>query len=322
MLQTLQQFFAIAYVILVQNKRNTYALFEELEAHLNPKGFALSNEHRKRIAFYTAQSALTNYWFSTLRGKKPTASETKLGLYLGAYTPITDDLMDNTGSTYQQLRTIAPDSSAEASMFNYLWEKMQPSLKTNTSFAYYFEKAHEAQNESLVQMEPTPLGLNQLREITFNKGAYATLLYRFLLQNEAKEGEVDAIYTLGSILQVMNDLFDIYKDYQNGAQTLVTKTADIHFVKKTLDELEAKLRSQFFTLDYPPRQKQKSWLAIMAIVTRGHIALNHYLDLQGNSAKIDIATYPRKPLIVDMEKLGNIWKNVIETSKASKSESL
>ena len=319
MFQTLQQFFTIAYVILVQNKRNTHALFEELEAHLNPKGFTLSNEHRKRIAFYTAQSALTNYWFSTLRGKKPTASETKLGLYLGAYTPITDDLMDNTGSTYQQLRTIAPDSSAEACIFNYLWEKLQPSLNTNSLFALYFEKAHEAQNESLVQMESTPLGLDELREITFNKGAYATLLYRFLLQNEAKSGEIDAIYTLGAILQVMNDLFDIYKDYHHGAQTLVTNTADIHFIKKTLDELETKFRSQFFALDYPPRQKKKAWLAIMAIVTRGHIASKHYLDLQGNSAKIDIATYPRKPLIVDMEKLGNVWKNVIETNKAFKS---
>ena len=319
MFQTLQQFFTIAWVILVQNKRNTHALFEELEAHLNPKGFTLSNEHRKRIAFYTAQSALTNYWFSTLRGEKPTASETKLGLYLGAYTPITDDLMDNTGSTYQQLRTIAPDSSAEACIFNYLWEKMQPSLNANSLFALYFEKAHEAQNESLVQMESTPLGLDELREITFNKGAYATLLYRFLLQNEAKSGEIDAIYTLGAILQVMNDLFDIYKDYHHGAQTLVTNTADIHFIKKSVDGLETKFRSQFFALDYPPRQKKKAWLAIMAIVTRGHIASKHYLDLQGNSAKIDIATYPRKPLIVDMEKLGNVWKNVIETNKAFKS---
>jgi hypothetical protein len=54
----------------------------------------------------------------------------------------------------------------------------------------------------------------------------------------------------------------------------------------------------------------------MAIVTRGHVALAHYRKLQGEATTLDIAAYQRKPLIVDMEKLGNIWRNLKATKCA------
>jgi hypothetical protein len=61
---------------------------------------------------------------------------------------------------------------------------------------------------------------------------------------------------LGAILQVLNDLFDIYKDHHNGVQTLVTNTADIPFIAKELKALESTFMAQYQALDYPATAKQ------------------------------------------------------------------
>lgn len=306
----------MGWAILVQNRKATDKLFAELEGVLKPFGFSLSEEHRKRIFFYTAQSAITNLWFSLLRGNKPTNAEQQTALYLGAFTPIADDLMDESGQTFEALEENQNNDSAGHVLFAYLLAKLKPHRAANADFERYFNLAHEAQNESLKQLGKEPLDLSELEKITFNKGGYYTTLYRFALTHPAKPGEETAIYTLGSILQVLNDLFDIYKDYHNGVQTLVTRTADIRFIALKLTELEARFRVQFFALDYPLANKKRAYRAIMAIVTRGHVAEAHYQNLQGDSATLDIAVYPRKPLIVDMEKPLNVWKNLVETSKA------
>jgi hypothetical protein len=88
---------------------------------------------------------------------------------------------------------------------------------------------------------------------------------------------------------VLNDLFDIYKDHHNGVQTLVTNTADIPFIAKELKALESTFMAQYQALDYPATAKQKSLTAIMAIVTRGHVALVQYLKAARHNQKLDVA---------------------------------
>ena len=316
MIRTFFVFCELAWVILHKNKQATNALFEELNSILRPHGLALTPEHKKRITFYTAQSAITNYWFSTLRGYKPNTAEVQHALYLGAFTPIADDLMDSTGQTFEALKQMQKTDTTDAILFDYLFSKLNPLLETNTLFAEYFKKAHEAQNRSLKQLQQEPLDLEELKTISFDKGGFYTTLYRMVLTNPPVPGEEKAIYLLGAILQILNDLFDIHKDYHNSVQTLATNTANIFYIKEILQELEADFKKVFFHLDYPTGQKQKSFIGIMAIVTRGHVALDYYGKLQGTIPQLNIGSYPRKTLIVDMEKLGNVWRNLRETKKA------
>jgi hypothetical protein len=316
MLRVFWVFCQLGWEILYKNRRSTRRLYRELDALLKPYGFALNAEHHKRIFFYTAQSAITNHWFSLLRGKPPTPQERSHAIYLGAFTPIADDLMDSTGQTFEQLVRAKKNDTADAILFAYLLEKLQPLIHESPLFATYFKKAHEAQNRSLKQLGKEKLGIEELKQISFDKGGYYTTLYRMVLQNPPKKGEEAAIYTLGAILQVLNDLFDIYKDLHNGVQTLATNTADINYIAEVLMNLENTFTTEFFALDYPAKNKHKAYTAIMAIVTRGHVALAHYRKLQGEATTLDIAAYQRKPLIVDMEKLGNIWRNLKATKCA------
>lgn len=314
MIEALKAFFGLAWVILKVNSHNTQKLFKELNTVLLPLGFELSEAHKKRIAFYTAQSAITNHWFSLLRGKKPNATEVQNALYLGAFTPIADDLMDGQNITFETLLAQKNTTSADAVLFSYLYKKLALLLTQNALFQEYFQKAHLAQNESLKQLQKEPLSFKELRDISFNKGGFYTTLYRMVLQNNPVVGEEDAIYTLGAIMQLLNDLFDVHKDYHNGVQTLATNWRDISLLRKELLALEQKFITQYLALDYPEKAKRKSLASVLAIVTRGHVALDFYQNLQGNAAQLEIASYTRKQLIVDMEKAGNILRNVRATA--------
>ena len=316
MLRTFVAFVKLAQVILISNKLKTNKLFSELNQELSKFGFELSEAQRKRIFFYTAQSAITNHWFSQLRGFKPTASEAKNAIYLGAFTPIADDLMDGQNITFEALLAQKKTDTSDAVLFAYLYDKLQASFIGNPQFESYFVKAHEAQNESLKQLCKTKLTTDQLKLISYNKGGFYTLLYRMVLSNKPVPNEEEAIYTLGAIMQLLNDLFDMHKDYHNKSQTLVTSTADLAFVKSQLEELEHKFISLYRNLDYPKSHIRNSLSSIMAIVTRGHVALIYYQKLQGTKEKLPIENYERKDLIVDMEKPKNIWRNLIACKNA------
>jgi hypothetical protein len=313
MLAVFWSFCQLGWAVFV-NRRRTSKLLASLNRVGAEFGFALDEVTKKRIHFYTAQSAITNHWFCMLRGKKPTPHEIENALLLGAFTPIADDLMDESGQTFEQLENQESKATTAHILFRYLLERLKPLRDTNPA-ARYFTKAHHAQNQSLLQLQKEPLDLDILERITFDKGGYYTTLYRFVLNHPAQPGEEAAIYNLGAMLQLLNDLFDVHKDYHNGVQTLVTRTANIHAVAEKLKALEAQFRHQFCALNYPQKNKKRAYRAIMAIVARGHVALAHYKKLQGTAQQLNIGAYPRKALIVDMEKLGNIGRNVRATQR-------
>ena len=306
-------FVRLGRVIFIDNRRRTHTLLRELQGVLDPYDLQLPADLQKRIFVYTAISAITNHWFSLLRGWPPTAAEERDALYLGAFSPLTDDLMDGTGQTFDELISRPGSETPIHILFHYVAAKLQPVRSQLPLFDHYYRQSQHAQNASLRQLDRQPLDLDTLIRITFDKGGYTTNLHRMVLQNPPVPGEEEAWYTLGSILQLLNDLFDVYKDHQQGVQTLVTRTADMHFVSRKLQELEDTFRRQFFALDYPPGGKAAAYRAMMAVVSRGRVALAQYRRLQGDEAHLDIGAFPRKPLIVDMERPRNVWQNILET---------
>ena len=160
-------FCQLGWEILFINRRATNALYRELESIIGPAGYSLNESHKKRIFFYTAQSVITNFWFSVLRGMRPSKQERQDALYLGAFTPIADDLMDSTGQTFEQLQKDDKKHSADALLFDYLLNKLQPIITSSNHFSSYFDKAHQAQNESLKQLRQEELSIEELRQIRY-----------------------------------------------------------------------------------------------------------------------------------------------------------
>lgn len=318
MIKSLRSFLSLGYQLFYVNKKRTENLYRELEEVLEDKGFELSKPLKKRIFLYTSQSAITNYWFSILRGYPPTEREVENGLYLGAFTPVTDDLMDTTHKTFEGLLSNQNIDSEEAVLFSYLWKKLKKHREASPRFMEYIRKTQIAQDHSLKQLKEAEISDDELKAICFNKGGYSTLLYRSILENEISEAEEAAIFSLGAGLQMLNDIFDLYKDVQNNTQTLITNHPDFRNIESEFTQLTERFTQQYFSTSFPAKSIKKSHRAIWVVFSRGIVALDQFKGLQGENKFLEVEKFSRSPLIVDMEKPRNLYKSLWYTQKFSK----
>jgi|GEM_PF-6708066 len=303
-------FVRLAYVELWYNRRRTKALINELSQVLQGRGLQLPERLEKRIHFYTAVSAVSNHWFGLLRGQAPTPQEDRDGLLFGAVSPVIDDLMDSTDRTFEELEADTRQDTAEQVLYHYLMQQLRPLRQINPYFDKYARLTHLAQNESLRQMHPEPIGLEELERISYEKGAYTMLLFRMVLRNEPVAGEEDAIYTLGAMLQLMDDLFDVWNDLQDHSQTLFTNTGDVRAIEARYIDCENRFREQLMGLDLPDSQKKRAYVSIMGVVNRTHVAIHQFKSLMGDSERLSFTGLSRKDLIVDMHKFSNLWMHI------------
>lgn len=306
-------FIRLATEIFLINKLQTAKFIREFRKQSKIHHFSFDKDQINRIRYYTVQSSLTNNWFSSLTGYKIGRDEIQKGLYLGALTPIVDDLTDDFRFDYaeiiKQIKIPEDSSSGSVRLAGYLYRKV--SEKADIVFLKYFTKAMEAQDASLRQFQKNRLSFEELYKITFDKGGYFTLLYRSVLKKDLVKGEEEAIYCLGGILQLTNDMFDVYKDYKKGQQTLFTNTNDIEqlrdFYMRSINDMIIK----FLELDYPFRQKKEALLKIFTVLSRGIVCMNQLLNCQRKTDNIfEPGKYTRVDLICDMEKVSNIIKSI------------
>lgn len=309
MLQIFQAYVKLAYHNYWKNQQHTKKLFLELNGILKEDITVKTN---KRISQYTSLSCITNSWFITLRGSHPSEKETKAALYVGAITPLLDDMTDSLGKTSTEIRQIISEQQAtahqvEIKLITYLFNQMKEYCSED--FHRTFDQVLLAQDESIVQTQQAILSHQKIIDITQRKGGLATLIYRQILNNPFDKLEEQAIMTLGFLLQIINDIFDIYKDSQNSQQTLATKTDDIVNLYSFFLERENEFLSEWSQLEYPNKNKLKSLREITVILGRGHVCFNQLIKLQKlNDNIFSIESFERKELICDMEKVSNIYR--------------
>ena len=306
-------YISMAYKVYWLNMKHTNKLIKELNQVLKKTGGSLNKAQIKRIKFYTDLNCITNSWFCTLRGQKTIAEEEMYAIYLGAITPLLDDLTDSLKLTsveiMEKLNSSDDTTSDEMVLARYIYAQL--TNNRNEDFYNAVEEALVAQDTSLKQLEKDKLNDKELKNITYVKGCTSTLLYRIILCNQLKSGEKEAIYSLGYLLQLTNDMFDVYKDYHKKQQTLYTNSTDLiqlyHEYKTTLD----KMILQFMYLDYDYKNIKKCLCEISTITSRGMVCSDQLLLCQKKTNGIfKIGQYTRKQLKCDMEKLSNIIKSI------------
>lgn len=313
-IKTIQAYLYLGKVVFINNKKNTATFAETLRT----KGFQIDEQLEKDILKYTVQSSLTNVWFTTLTNTEVSNKQKELALFLGAITPVSDNLTDQYELEYKDVwnavQNINEDSPNLYKLARHLYDGM--TALANPVFMHYINKTMEAQDESLLQLKTETLSKEKLQQITFDKGGYSTLLYRSMLDKNFVAGEEETIYLLGSILQLTNDAFDVYKDYTNKQQTLFTNTKDIEPLREMYMQKVSTFIVAFRALDYPKKNIEKALHQIMTVISRGVLSINQLIATQHTTNNIfEKEKYERKQLICDMEKPGNIWASVKITNK-------
>ena len=267
-----------------------------------------TKEFKTRVLNYSLQSHITNNWFSTLHNIKIGFSDQQRAFLAGVLTPYVDDLMDEEriNATEVLNKVCTPDSPDPLS--NWITYHLKEEFAKNPDWEKMFLEVMAAQQHSLEQRNGKDLSFNRLVEITRNKGGKATLFYRMILPYPITKNEQEFIMELGFILQLTNDLFDVYKDVHAGIGTLVTKFGPDRTREIYSTSLE-RMKGLFNKLQFNEKRKKAVWRKMMMVVARGAVCLDMHEDLIRKTAW-EPGKYNRSQLICDMEKPANILKNL------------
>jgi NAD-dependent DNA ligase len=114
---------------------------------------------------------------------------------------------------------------------------------------------------------------------------------------------------LGSLLQQVNDIFDVWKDLQSGISTFVTTANDIYTLKADFELQMKKVQQLLSNLSYKTKHKRACFFQFMILIGMGIVALNQYIALQNkNNGIFEAANFTRKQLVCDMQKKSNLLK--------------
>jgi len=306
-------YIAMAYKVYWLNKASTRKLIEEINDHLKLRGVILNQDQTERIRTYTTLITITNSWFAALRGHKLTRRERTFSLYAGALTSFFDDLTDSSGlksdAILHELNSPDPGSGKNMLVTRYLYDQVKKNC--SEEFLDCYKKAAVSQDASLHQLGESTISDDELRTIIYSKGVTCTLLWRKALDNPLIDGEEAAICSLGVLLQLTNDMFDVYKDYENKQQTLYTNSKDLANNYDEYKALYAKMNTQFVNLGYEKKSINKFLLEISVVVGRGMVCSEQLMRCQrSRDNQFNLEGLPRKELICDMEKITNIVKSV------------
>ncbi len=266
----------------------------------------------KRIGHYLQANSFTSQWFSILHNYTLTKRDRQAGWFLAVATPIADYLADEESLSYDQISAILSGDREHtyAEISRYLYRRAKQLHPDGRQFDRYLDKTLLAQEESLHQSSNN-LPITKLKEITWNKGGYALLLYRSAINKKISRSEEKAIWQLGGLMQLHNDIFDLYRDLQEKIYTIPSCSSDIVTLHQSFNEEIFKTVRLFESLDCSKNAQLKFFLLLHLAVGTGHICLEQYGDLQEKYGAFEPHKYPRHELICDMESFRKICKTIL-----------
>ncbi len=148
--------------------------------------------------------------------------------------------------------------------------------------------------------------MEQIKEITYSKGGSSFVFYRLCLNNTMEEAERKFLYQLGSVMQLGNDIFDVWKDFNSETETAATKTNDIQKLRNFFMEELVKTYRLAGKTSYSPKRINRFIKITDLALARVFVCLDQFERLQKKSRGVfRIGNYSRKDLICDMQKPAN-----------------
>ena len=267
---------------------------------------------RKYYALFVV--AIIGECYCTLRGNEMNERERKTLTFQGALTGLYDDFFDKEDRKNKPVQemmnapfTYKPKDSIEK-LFIYFLQQVHQNLENKIEFNNLFQKIYEVQIETEQQINSTA-SFEQLKQISETKGGLSHLFYRITLSNSLIENEYKVIYNLGSLLQQVNDIFDVWKDTTSGIATFVSISKDVKKVKTDFEFQMHSVYIQIKELSYSSKQKQNFFLQLMILIGMGIVCLDQYIALQEQNKNVfDATNFTRKQLVCDMQKKTNLLK--------------
>lgn len=273
--------------------------------------FEMSARVKGRLERFGFYCHLIQRAFFFIQKQKPTDLEQRRAVYFGFCTVLLDDLMDELGYNERMISELRQEEFSayqhpEAFFLSrsYLFLK-QSGVKDLSMFEKYFQKVLTAQLESEKQKDLL-ISKEEVERITCEKGGFSFLLLRACSDSALERGEADLMFEFGASVQYFNDVFDFYKDRKDGIRTLATISSGAGEMVGHFWDFNRKFFSALDETKVEKGKKEKlSWFYRFFSGTTA-LCLEQYKMVEHDRGTLALETVPRKELICDMEKPGNM----------------
>ena len=295
-------------------------IFPFLEEAVQSKDGSFDNDDLKKITNYygLAVPAILGEAFCVLRGKKMTDTERLASTCQGAITGMGDDFFDKNRLGEEELKNIlsnpveANGKTAGEKLSLYFYKTAIANVSDARLMQRALYRVFVAQVDSKRQKKNN-LTTEEIKNITLNKGGASLLFYRTVFSNPLNDAEEKMLFTLGGLMQLSNDIFDVYKDVSDNVNTLMSTAEKVNDVRGLFIQLLKEGYEAAGKTGYN-RANIKKFINILSvgIFSRCFVCLDHLEKSEALSANLfSPRLYNRKQLICDMDTAGNKWKSVL-----------
>lgn len=296
-----------------QKKYIRKILIPELLPFQKKNDGSLRKEDFRKITGYYALGvpAILGYSFGVLRNAPLDRRERSCITYLGGISGLLDDLFDDPTKEVLHLESfiltpnnLQPDNTYESLLQHCYMLGLKNSanadaLKEQAIKVFYSEKESKRQQGHQLSIEET-------KKLTFLKGGHSFLFYRLCLSNPLMEKEKNMIFQLGGLMQMGNDIFDVWEDTQSNIDTLATKSQNITDLRKSFHNELEKAVEAVDHCEYPKNQLRAFTKLMLFGLARVYVCLDQLEKLQDSKTSIfQPEKYSREQLICDMEMTKN-----------------
>ncbi len=265
-----------------------------------------------------AVPAILGEGFCALRGIPMAAQERLASTCQGAMTGIADDFFDKNRMSAEMLKgfidspTLVNNGTAGEYLLSQFYKSALESVNDPSLMKEHIYKVFDAQRSSKQQALPG-MSYEEIKDITFRKGRESLLFYRTAFSHPYENGEKEMLSLIGELAQLGNDLFDVYKDQQQGIHTLVTETPNVEDLRLLFSSQWNAIKEAAYKTKYPTKNvNQFIDILSISIFSRCFVCLKQLEAVQEKYGGAFNPTVPsRKELICDMDtplnKLRSLW---------------
>jgi hypothetical protein len=279
---------------------------------------SLSKSDFKKITDYYSYAVpgILGEGYCMLRGRKLNERERYALTYYGGLTGLFDDFFDEKETSEAHIQELISHPREEIArnahelLFIRFYLKGLEYTLDIEKIKQRVQEVHEIQLRSNKQKQPD-ISSKELEHITIEKGGVSLLFYRRLMDDTISEKELRMIYSLGGLMQVENDIFDVYKDLRDGILTFATSCHKIQQLRSYYSSYMSETLSLIHQTDFPGRNKRKFKNFITMVLCRGLVCLDCLeKNERVSGGEFRPRDYSKDELICDMEKLWNRLKTV------------
>jgi hypothetical protein len=286
-----------------------------------PNTRSLSSKALRRLQHYYYGTTYLSIIFCALRGRPRQFVEKRLFTNLAALAYFFDDLVDETrrkgiaDEAWFEAPEAYGQATDESGLALHFLQNVLRDLPPHhvEQFRAFMHRVFEVETQGRQQGDHQ-LTVAELEQITAQKGGYSVLMFRRMLAHDLPATEEEALFQFGCLIQLCDDIYDLWFDLQDGISTLAThylqdNNSDVDSLNQRFEAQVQRTQAAFRKAPYNKLRIGTSLRVVHAIVVITRVCLRHYAKLRQQKGQLPLQD--RRQMVVDMEQWPNRLRAVL-----------